>query len=865
MLTLKPYQERCLSDLETYLEAVAAEGCRRAFVIQTNRPYHEVSQLPGLPYVCLRVPTGGGKTLMAAHVVGIAAEKLLRAERAFCLWLVPSNAILAQTIKALRDRTHPFHLALASRFSSDVRILDVAEALALSRADAEGATCVLVATLQAFRVEATEGRKVYEESGALMSHFSGLDAATEEPLERGPGGRPIPSFCNLLRLHRPIVIVDEAHNARTPLSFDTLARFRPACILEFSATPQTKHAPDRGEVASNILCAVSARELKADSMVKLPIHLRNWADWREAVSDALQMQKELESLALEEERETGKSLRPLVLFQAQRTNREQVALTPLELKRHLIEDFRVRADQIAIATGETRELDDVDLKDPSQPIRFIITQRALAEGWDCPSAYILCSVAEMGTAQSVEQILGRVLRLPGATPKRKQELNRAYAFVTSPRFAEAAIHLKDALVENGFDKMEAHEMVGTFEPQRLPLEPGGLLACFGEPVSEPPTLERLPEHLRDKIVFDAETKTIQIPGALNAEEAKVIEEVFGQEEDRLAFRRLYASKKSRVTLQGEAAARPSFVIPALAIRIGEQLRLFDDEPLLEVVFNLADSDPEIPDTFFPGVGVPEAEDALIDVQQNGHLGIAFQNELHDQMDRLFSDEQDWNIANLAIWLDRHVKHLNIGQGPFSLFAHRVVTFLIEQKHWDIAMLGRQRFRLSSALSKYLDHLHSCHRQKVYQRFLFGEDRNRLQVSSHTAFIMQEDQYAPYDIERTVTFNKHAFSCVGSLNALEMECARFLDHHPKVVRWVRNIERRPGSFWLQTSTDRFYPDFLAELAGGRFLALECKGEDRWSNDDSKEKRDIGDLWAALSDGKCIFSMPKGNNWNLIQIQ
>lgn len=858
MLTLKPYQQRCLADLAAYLDAAVGEGGKRAFVLQTNRPYHEVPQLPGLPYVCLRVPTGGGKTLMAAHAVGLAAEKLLRAERAFCLWLVPSNAILDQTLKALRDRTHHYHQALASRFTSDVRVLEVSEALSLSRADAEGAACVLVATLQAFRVEATEGRKVYEEAGNLMSHFSGLDGETEGRLEAGAGGRPIPSLCNLLRLHRPVVIVDEAHNARTPLSFDTLARFSPSCILEFTATPQKNDAPGKGLVASNILCAVSARELKADGMVKLPIHLRNWADWREAVADALQMQKELEALALEEGRESGEVLRPIVLFQAQRANRDQVTLVPAELKKRLIEDFRVREEQIAIATGETRELDGVDLKDPSQPVRFIITQRALAEGWDCPSAYILCSIAETGSSQAVEQILGRVLRLPGATPKRRPELNRAYAFVTSPRFAEAAQNLRDALVENGFEKMDAEEMVGSFEEPRLPLREGGLFAAQGEAVSVAPALDRLPGDLRAKITFDAESQTIQLPAALDAHEAEALEAAFDSQEDKKAVRRLYEAKRARVSLKEAEAARLPFVIPALALRTGDQLHLFDEEPLLEVPFDIAGAVLELPEALFSGPGNRVAEDAVIDVLEDGHLQIAFQQELHAHMDKLWN-EPDWTVAALAGWLDRHVKHVDIGQGPFALFAHRVVTYLVEETRWEIGTLGRQRFRLASALQSHVASIRTGHRQKVYQGFLFGEGKARIEVSPGVVFTLTEAQYAPFEVQRGASFAKHAFSCVGKMNDLELECARLLEMSPQVRRWVRNIERRPDSFWLQTATDKFYPDFLAELTDGRFLAVETKSDRDWTNDDSKEKRAVGELWAERSRGRCVFTMPRGADW------
>ena len=103
MLELREYQRRSLDALEAYLRKVAElRDAKLAFMHQTERPYRSVPRLPGLPYVCLRVPTGGGKTLMACHAIGIAAKEYLQAEHAVCLWLVPSNTIRDQTLAALR-------------------------------------------------------------------------------------------------------------------------------------------------------------------------------------------------------------------------------------------------------------------------------------------------------------------------------------------------------------------------------------------------------------------------------------------------------------------------------------------------------------------------------------------------------------------------------------------------------------------------------------------------------------------------------------------------------------------------------------------------------------------------------------------
>jgi type III restriction enzyme len=186
LVELKNYQEKALDALEGYLaDAASSRDPDFAFYRATRQQYMPVPALPDIPYVCLRVPTGGGKTLMAAHAVGRVADTFLKHERPTVLWLVPSNAILDQTLSALRTREHPYRDAIAHRFGEAVSVLDIGEALYVSRADLDGTACIVVATIQSFRVEDTEGRKVYEQNGMLMEHFSGLDPRQIEGLDMG--------------------------------------------------------------------------------------------------------------------------------------------------------------------------------------------------------------------------------------------------------------------------------------------------------------------------------------------------------------------------------------------------------------------------------------------------------------------------------------------------------------------------------------------------------------------------------------------------------------------------------------------------------------------------------------------------------
>src|ERR1700693_3017692 len=91
-----------------------------------------------------------------------------------------------------------------------------------------------------------------------------------------------------------------------------------------------------------------------------------------------------------------------------------------------------------------------------------------------------------------------------------------------------------------------------------------------------------------------------------------------------------------------------------------------------------------------------------------------------------------------------------------------------------------------------------------------------------------------------------------MNEEEAACAAVLDTLPEVDVWVRNLVRCEGfSFWLPTSTDRFYPDFVARLRDGRVVAVEYKGAGWMDSAHTKEKQMVGELWQEKSAGGCLF--------------
>jgi len=139
VFSLKGYQRLCLDALRRFLErTVELNDARTAFYNLTNRPFIPTPALPDLPYICLRVPTGGGKTILAAHSIGVAADSFLRSDRPTVIWFVPSQIIRDQTLASLQDRTHTNRRALAERFGENVRVMSVADALYAKRADYDG-------------------------------------------------------------------------------------------------------------------------------------------------------------------------------------------------------------------------------------------------------------------------------------------------------------------------------------------------------------------------------------------------------------------------------------------------------------------------------------------------------------------------------------------------------------------------------------------------------------------------------------------------------------------------------------------------------------------------------------------------------
>ena len=904
MITLKDYQTRVLESLGEFFRQAAKDGRpEEAFnAVRRRNNFAPVHYLPAssgglpaaMPYVCLRVPTGGGKTLLACYAAGLAMREFMHADSAVVLWLVPSNTILDQTADALRDERHPYRRALEMACGG-VEVKTIEEALVLKRGDVEGQTVVIVSTIQAFRVEDTTGRKVYDhKNGSMAEHFEGKPAAVLAGLEAGADGRPKNSLVNMLRMRRPIVIVDEAHNARTELSFAALGAVQPTCIVEFTATPsrgelETAAGKKKPNPPSNVLHRVTAAELNAAQMVKLPLRVftRHPSQRDQLLAEAISLRASLEALAVAEGQATAEYLRPILLIQAQRVDDCE------PLRDRLVQEFNISKDEVKISVGRIEELKGIaDIASPKCPVRFILTVEKLREGWDCPFAYVLCSLKETRSATAIEQIVGRILRLPRAQTKQHPELNCSYAFSVSDSMPEVLNELREALESNGFTAAEAARIVlpaqSTMplgaQPQTVRFEPGKEIDAEVAQAQE--------TALAGKVRIDVAKGEITVFVPLDKAETEGLKHcVKTPEARRLVEAAVARVREAEQAFGGSGQTRaPSpreqqldFIVPLLCVFEDGKLWEFEKTFLLEHPWKLSAKDAGLSDGYNPLVR-PTGKAGLVEIGAKGEVQTSILQEtpdtdfvatLHQQVLQL-GGPGDWTETALVAWLDGHLfvaaeDRYEITAGESAEFLRKVICGLTAKfAIADVGVLALNRFRLRDEIETRIRQHRDSERKTAFEQWLaLG---SALTVSEERTINFHEKGYEPSELyEGSFQFKKHYFGPrPGELREKkadvklteEFECAQFIDGLPEVKFWVRNLARKPTSFRLQTSKDWFYPDFICQLNDGRVLAVEYKGAHLYDGNDAGEKRAVGAVWAARSGGRCLFAMPTNGDFSTI---
>lgn len=452
-MKLKRYQKKTLDTLQSYIIQMrnypVDKAAGVAFMIMRSeaqdrfpKDYHWLSEIGKSPFVCIKVPTGGGKTFIAVYALGIICRDYLgaRNDKGLIMWFVPSDAIKEQTLNNLRNRNHPYREALDKRFKNAIKVFDLSEARSIRKDDLGDNLCIVVATLSAFRRTDKEWLKAYQDNGDLMGHFEELDSKGLDFLDRNKEGEFVYSLVNVIKLHNPLVIVDEGHNVQTELSYEMLKNINPSFVLEFTATPRGK---------SNVLVDISAAELKEEKMIKMPVYLANKVPWQDTIYSGIAKLKELQRRAKENK---GEYIRPIMLIQAEQEKDSPKKVFVGQIRKFLIEEVKIPENETAVQTAKNKELPRMEeLLGKSCSIKYVITVNALREGWDCPFAYVLVSVSNLGAYLSVEQTIGRIMRLPYAKEKSDSTLNSAYIFAATKNFNQASQVVIDGLHANGYE------------------------------------------------------------------------------------------------------------------------------------------------------------------------------------------------------------------------------------------------------------------------------------------------------------------------------------------------------------------------------------------------------------------------------
>ena len=171
-MELKSYQKETLQDLADFLHTVEQEkDIFKAYErylserkeLPARPPYK--NEIKGVPHVCFKVPTGGGKTFIAAASIRTIFSFLPESNYKFVVWLVPSDTILDQTYKNLSNPEHPYNQRLRADFQGRVAVFSKQQMLNGMQFTPESVrnqlnVCVL--SYDSFRATKKEGLKAYQ-------------------------------------------------------------------------------------------------------------------------------------------------------------------------------------------------------------------------------------------------------------------------------------------------------------------------------------------------------------------------------------------------------------------------------------------------------------------------------------------------------------------------------------------------------------------------------------------------------------------------------------------------------------------------------------------------------------------------------
>ena len=862
-MELNNYQMVVIKDVETYLDVLMkSDGIHTAWreywtekgmmgnsdaVLPIGVPTY-CDDLDGVPNVCIKVPTGGGKTFLAATSVKRIFESLPPCKTRFVMWLVPSDAILTQTLANLSSPIHPYRQRLNGDFSGCVNIYSKEQLLNAQNfkpADVMENLSVAVFCYASIRAnpKSRDDRKIYQENGNLLG-FAEMFKDRELLL----ADTPETALLQVIRQLRPVVIVDESHNAKSELSIAMLKNLNPSFVLSMTATPTKR---------SNIISYVNARELKKEHMVKLPVVVYNRPDRKSVIYDTVKLRGVLEQKAKAEGEAGGGYVRPIALFQAQPKNAED-SETFEKIKSKLVA-MGIAAGEIAIKTSGKDDLKNVDLMSPNCEIRYIITVNALKEGWDCPFAYILASLANKTSQVDVEQIVGRILRQPYARKHTEKLLNMSYVLSCSSDFQATVKSVVEGLNNAGFsaddyrvatsseteDAATAPLPVQITLDGKFPIESSGITTdAQSDDFSDIP----------DERIKTADTEDVQLEEETGINEIIVSAKEQGDEyecklsvstNDSLSEMGGFEVKRMKIQAEFSTEALqleiPQFMVQDDAGLFGgdEGLVILNDTALLEE-FALEAKDATI--SFNPTltgavrVDISESGDIMPKCKQLSKSELEY---FSGQLASKTSKERIKILIEMAsTQLDAKIDFCN--KRDIADYVGRVVGQLPVSVRNQLSVELLPSF--VQCVRDKIDDLAKQHKCDVFKRKI-----------NENSVTIKPNYKLPCEIQPFATLSHIDKSLYAAeyddMNGDELAVIQGIAGKDN-VKWWHRIKERKG--FCINGFIKHYPDFMVFTEKGNVIMVEVKGS-HLDGSDSQAKAELGRIWADTAGARYKYFM------------
>lgn len=862
-MELKPYQQTVINDLGEFISWLdKTEQINSAYEKFWNtkgvslinidgdsylKPYD--NSIKGVPRVTVKVPTAGGKTFIACNALKTIFDGFPLDKAKVVVWLVPSDTILQQTVKNLSDVSHPYRQKIDSHFGSAVKVYEkeaLLQGASFGPTEVKEQLSILVLSVSSFSANNKDTRKAFQENGYLQQF-----PQTYQQQDKLLPNVDETALMQVINQLNPVVIVDESHNVESGLRIEMLNNINPSFVLDLTATPRDK---------SNIISFVDAIHLKKSNMVKLPVIVYNHQDTNEVISGAINLQKTLEEKALLEEKNGGRYIRPIVLFQAQPKSNED-NITFEKIKEQLIASG-IPEEQVKIKTSGKDEISKEDLMSRNCKVRYIITVNALKEGWDCPFAYVLASLANKSSAVDVEQILGRILRQPYVSKHKQDLLNFSYVLTSSNNFIATLDKIIEGLNKSGFSEKDyrtkdltqnalttnTNEVSGSFEDlfkqaktEVLPVDeiPEVTSEINPDTVKEISISEKAKSQLEDIITLANQT---------NETFEKTIEKL---EQDEIIPNELANAMKSYQIKELFKEEVKDISLPAFYIKVN-QGSIFNDEGSMQLLSK---------NLLLKEFALSQQETAIDFTQTSSEMySVDLVETKKDEYVPEYKKEN--NVVKEAF-----VKYISglPTEGKINQLSGRILKLIKKvdaipepelQKYISLVLNNLDSDKLAEVSHNEIFYAHKIKNKIDILSDIFAEkqfttllDKGSIICQSHFSF---PKKISPINTVKGIT--KNLYEQEGEMNDFEKKVINDIANLDSVVFWHRNLERGKG-FYLNGFVNH-YPDFIIKTKNGKILIVETKGDDR-DNSDSAKKIRLGEKWASKAGDNYRYFMVFNN--------